>query len=289
MTSRIIIDRSNEFRQLRRKALATRPSSPTAAFVPAQQQTLSWADEKDAIQRIMGEVEDKIEGLRTMQRRRVVDVFDSETQDDRLIQSFTKEIALMLASCQRRVSALPTETLGQSAHMSRNAQRVLALQLQALTASFRRNHEAYTQRRSRNEAFATPSPAHPAWPEEDDDCEDFMQETQVDDELQRLLDDNRQRIHERGQMIDQIVDNIAELNVIFRDVATLVVDQGTVLDRIEENLVHAEASTGKAVEEVHDADKLHKKAGKKAMLLGLVVAAAACVVGGVVFLKTRKR
>lgn len=52
-----------------------------------------------------------------------------------------------------------------------------------------------------------------------------------------------------------MVTNLKELGEIFRDLNTLVVEQGTILDRIDYNVEMAEIHTGKAHTELLKAEK----------------------------------
>lgn len=51
-------------------------------------------------------------------------------------------------------------------------------------------------------------------------------------------------VEERDEEIRKIVETIAELAQIMRDLSTLVVEQGTMLDRIDTNITQAAVKVG---------------------------------------------
>lgn len=62
-------------------------------------------------------------------------------------------------------------------------------------------------------------------------------------------------IAQRDREIDQIAKSIAELAELFQDLSSLVIDQGTMLDRIDFNIEHMGQDMNAAVEELNTATK----------------------------------
>ncbi|KIO25708.1 hypothetical protein M407DRAFT_243993 [Tulasnella calospora MUT 4182] len=85
-------------------------------------------------------------------------------------------------------------------------------------------------------------------------------------------------IHEREQEIREIETGIHELNEIFRDLGTLVVEQGSMIDNIESNLTSVAVNTAGASEELTVASDYQRKAGRRAACLGIVLVIVTCVV-----------
>jgi len=120
------------------------------------------------------------------------------------------------------------------------------------------------------------------------------QETQVD-ETQALLDQQKKQqylvvdnqrefndmmIRQRDEGIRDIEAALSDVNDIFRDLATLVVEQGTLIDNIESNIEQANAKTIKGVQELKVASNEQRKARTKMCCIALIVVlvAAAAVV-----------
>jgi len=64
---------------------------------------------------------------------------------------------------------------------------------------------------------------------------------------------------EREKAINQVAESVTELADIFKEIQVLVIDQGTVLDRIDFNIEQAADRVGAAVVELNKANEYQKK------------------------------
>lgn len=87
-----------------------------------------------------------------------------------------------------------------------------------------------------------------------------------------MVDMSVHLIEQRDQEIRKIVETIMELGQIMKDLSTLVVEQGTMLDRIDANLQDVSAKVEAGVEQIQAANKTQKESGALTCILGLVVA-----------------
>ena len=55
-------------------------------------------------------------------------------------------------------------------------------------------------------------------------------------QLFQMVEQNSRAIVQRDEEIRNIVESIAELGTIFKDLGNLIADQGTILDRIDYNM-----------------------------------------------------
>lgn len=65
-------------------------------------------------------------------------------------------------------------------------------------------------------------------------------------------------INERDTEIAQITSSIEELSTIFKELAVLVIDQGTVLDRIDYNMEQVMEQTEKGLDQLEKAERTQK-------------------------------
>ncbi|KAI5117990.1 hypothetical protein M0805_004487 [Coniferiporia weirii] len=85
-------------------------------------------------------------------------------------------------------------------------------------------------------------------------------------------------IQEREEEIREIESGIHELSEIFRDLGTLVSEQGGMLDNIESNVYSVAADTSGAAEELSTASEYQRKAGRRAACLMIILVMVVCVV-----------
>ena len=111
---------------------------------------------------------------------------------------------------------------------------------------------------------------------EENEFDDFQQQQQKQSnfnfqqeqlQVQRV---NERLLNEREQEITHIVKSINDLNELFKDIATMVVDQGTVLDRIDCNIERVSYSVEKGLGELEKAAK-YQKASRKMYIIAVLM------------------
>ena len=75
-----------------------------------------------------------------------------------------------------------------------------------------------------------------------------------------VVDDLTAAVHSRDQEIVKIAQSIEELGSIFKELAVLVIDQGTILDRIDYNMEKVVESTKTGIKQLEKAEKHQKNA-----------------------------
>jgi syntaxin 16 len=92
-------------------------------------------------------------------------------------------------------------------------------------------------------------------------------------------------IQERDQTITSLLRSLEEMNEIFRDINTLIIDQGTLINRIENNVNDAEVHINMGNDELVTSIKLQKRAGNKLICIGLIILIIALIIGLVTYFK----
>lgn len=91
-------------------------------------------------------------------------------------------------------------------------------------------------------------------------------------QIQQIMQ-NEHMSKEREKEVIKISQSILELNILFKDVASLVLDQGTILDRIDYNVERSSFRIKSALKDVQKAQNYQK--GNKKMQIILVLAGLA--------------
>ena len=71
--------------------------------------------------------------------------------------------------------------------------------------------------------------------------------------------------------ITGIAQSISELAELFKDLSSLVIDQGTLLDRVDYNIEQMATDIKGAVEELQTATKYQQRSGKKRIMFLLIL------------------
>ena len=154
----------------------------------------------------------------------------------------------MIKDVERQAKGLT----GAEATMARNIQISLASKVQESSTQFRKKQSSYLRKLGGNERSSTPA---------------FMEDTSAPDYdvsiSQSALRQSQQQVQrgrndaaiaQREREIEDIARGIIELSEIFNELSTMVLDQGTLLDRIDynvemarDNLKSAEVDLGKVL------------------------------------------
>jgi syntaxin 16 len=99
---------------------------------------------------------------------------------------------------------------------------------------------------------------------EEDEFDQQQQASEFTDDLQELA-------RERDEGINALVNNLNELAMIFKDLSALVLEQGSVLDRIDFNIQQTSEFTARAYAELRIADKRQRSSQSAYCIMLLVV------------------
>lgn len=95
---------------------------------------------------------------------------------------------------------------------------------------------------------------------------------------QKLLNSNDIAISQREREIEDIAQGIIDLADLFRDLQTMVIDQGTLLDRIDYNVENMSSDVKGAAEELKTAEGYQKKTTKRKIIFLLLLIIAAMII-----------
>lgn len=247
---------------------------PEAAVGVTKRLSPKWIDGIEEIQYDVTRIQQKMKELVSLHDKYLNrPTLDDSTEEEHAIEITTQEITQMFHRCQRAVQTLQSKARScteQEERVLRNVVSSLAQSLQDLSLSFRHSQSDYLKRiKNREERskhfFETSIPLM-------DDGEDMTLYEQgfTDDQL-ALVQQNTVTVEEREREIRQIVQSISDLNEIFRDLAGMIVEQGTVLDRIDYNIEQASIKTDDGLKHLQKAEKYQKKNRKMLVILILFV------------------
>jgi syntaxin 16 len=113
---------------------------------------------------------------------------------------------------------------------------------------------------------------------ESDADKSFSQSTLQAASQQKLLHSNDAAIVQREREIEDIAQGIIDLSDLFRDLQTMVIDQGTMLDRIDYNVERMATDVKAADKELNVASGYQKKTTKRKIILLLLLIIAGMII-----------
>ncbi|KAI1771814.1 t-SNARE [Hypoxylon cercidicola] len=276
-----------------------------------------WADINDEVTDLLADVARKSQTLERLHQKHVLPGFnddDAKRAEEGEIERLTQGITKSFHECHRciqRVEQMVREGKRSGSMtraeetMAKNIQVSLAARVQEASAGFRKKQSAYLKKlrgmsglgavSPGGERSATPLPgaassssyaADPSLLESDAD-RSYSQSALQQTTHQKLLHSNDAAILQREREIEDIAQGIIELSDLFRDLQTMVIDQGTMLDRIDYNVERMATDVKSADRELVVAAGYQKKTTKRKLILLLIL----LIVGAIILLalKPKKR
>ncbi|KAL1917856.1 uncharacterized protein VTP21DRAFT_3690 [Calcarisporiella thermophila] len=239
-----------------------------------------WVDIVDEVNDDIKGIESDITQLDQMHAKHLLPGFDDSTSDEIAIERLTDAITRQFHTTQNKIKRIFQEARsvpGASANedaLARNVQMALASRLQDVSSRFRKKQSAYMQRMrgrvSRNKDYLSFTESggdtSEMLLEDEEGHEDGFTQSQLE-----LVESSNQAITQRSHEIEQIAKSISEVAEIFRELQTMVIDQGTLLDRIDYNVEMVSTHVKEASKELDQGALYQKRARKRQIMLLLIL------------------
>eukprot|EP00007_Cunea_sp_BSH-02190019_P006148 CAMPEP_0174229926 /NCGR_PEP_ID=MMETSP0417-20130205/797_1 /TAXON_ID=242541 /ORGANISM="Mayorella sp, Strain BSH-02190019" /LENGTH=295 /DNA_ID=CAMNT_0015307535 /DNA_START=322 /DNA_END=1206 /DNA_ORIENTATION=+ len=229
-----------------------------------------WMGIMDEVKHDIGRIETQFEKLKILHQEHLLPGFSESTHaHGHSIEILTAEITRLFQETNLKLKVLGDKQLvlpPQEHALKENLRKALARQLQEISGQFRPAQRNYVnQLRGQEKVF-------------DDDTLldiDIASEPTLrlgfsEGEL-ASLETHEQLVHERSMEIRKIAESMAELASIMDDLNMLVVDQGSLLDRIDYNLENVETSVAEGLGQIQQSAVTQKKTRTKIALTVLCV------------------
>ncbi|KAL4234968.1 Syntaxin-16 [Mactra antiquata] len=231
-----------------------------------------WVDGVEEIQYEMTRIKLKMKELSGLHDKHLTrPAFDDSVDEEHAIEIQTQEITQMFSHCQRLIQQITVRSrrgTEQELRLSQNMVMSLVRSIQEMSNNFRKSQSTYLKkirsRQERSQFFdANIGPDSGIMPEDDMYA---SYDRGFSSEQMQLVEDNSASVNQRDKEIANIVKSIQDLNDIFKDLSQMVVDQGTILDRIDYNIEHASVQVEKGLQQLQKAEK-HQKKNRKMYII----------------------
>ncbi|KAF7161799.1 hypothetical protein CNMCM5623_007264 [Aspergillus felis] len=256
-----------------------------------------WVDVQDEVTELLADIAQKSAQLDKLHQKHLLPGFGDEDvrkQDERMIERLTQDITRGFHECQKaiqRIEVMVREAKQQGGvsagdeTMAKNIQISLASRVQEASARFRKKQSTYLKKLRGLEGAAAPfdrapTPQNPYMDPslmESDADKSFSQSTLMQTS-QRLSGQHDEAIEQREREINDIAKSIIELSDIFRELQAMVIDQGTMLDRIDYNIERMGTEVKAAEKELKVATNYQRRTTKRKILLLLIILIAGMII-----------
>jgi syntaxin 16 len=239
-----------------------------------------WMSFVEDIRYDVQRIEGKMEELEDLHDAHLLQTFDDRSAQEQDIEILTRDITRLFTLNGQKLKAFaePLALPPQEENMRKNIRMQLARQLQELSVEFRRKQKVYLQklrgRQSKGDLLQLGGGGGGGTSMQDMDDSDFddgdeMYDVGFTDAQLSVVVSREQRATQQSKEIREIVRSINELAEIMDDLAMLVVDQGSLLDRVDYNIERVEHDVREGLVELHGAHEAVKSARTKYCILAL--------------------
>lgn len=261
-----------------------------------------WIDVQDEVGDILKDITLKAAKLDKLHSKHVLPGFDDEdvkAREEIEIEALTQDITRGFQDCRKAIQRIErmvkeARQAGSLQHgdevMAGNIQTALASRVQEVSATFRKKQSSYLNKLRQLGGYESPGGAFggrsgtpvqgsgnpytdPALIDADTDAS-FSRSTiqqSAAKQAQKQFRSNDTAITQREHEINDIAKGIIELSDIFRDLQAMVIDQGTMLDRIDYNVERMTVDVKGAEKELIVATNYQKRYTKRKIIFLLVL------------------
>jgi len=260
------------------RLLAAESGGPSHSIEMSGSVPPRYVDFKEQIRTEMFLIKQKMNDLRQLHGRAALTSFDDSESSEAEIEVITQDITRLFRKCEARLQHFTAGEAGSESDekVKQNVQRTLAIELQKLSVQFRKQQKVFLKKLSQKDGV-TLSPSSLSvlddnGPSNRGGGEDEYDRGGFSDMQAMRVETMSAFAEERDREVRNILQSIGDLTNIMRDLSTLVIDQGTILDRIDYNMEQVATSVEEGVKELTRAEKSQKQSRVILCIMFLLVA-----------------
>ncbi|KAL9450354.1 hypothetical protein AB3S75_012148 [Citrus x aurantiifolia] len=222
----------------------------------------AWVDVSEEIATNVQRARTKMAELARAHAKALMPSFGDGKEDQHAIESLTQEITNILKRSEKRLQQLSAAGPSEDSNVRKNVQRSLATDLQNLSMELRKKQSTYLkrlrqQKEGQDGVDLEMNLNGGRSRMEDDDLDDMV----FNEHQMAKLKKSEAFTVEREREIQQVVVSVNELAQIMKDLSVLVIDQGTIVDRIDYNIQNVATTVDEGLKQLQKAERTQKKGG----------------------------
>ncbi|CAE8581319.1 unnamed protein product, partial [Polarella glacialis] len=233
-----------------------------------------WVESAEEAREDLKAIREKLVQLAKAQQKRLLRVFSDDTSPDKEVEAMSSQISTLVRKCESQIHQVKTRgaalAFDKDVEFRQNVQRNLATQLQQLSQQFRQTQKDYLNDiRKRQKGAAWDDGSVPSAPRRGGDA---AADLGFSDLQVQELEGMETNAVQRSSEINQIASSISDLHTIFKELAVLVIDQGSILDRIDYNIEQVVVQSSEANKQLQKAEESQKSNRAMRCIFFLVLA-----------------
>ncbi|XP_074331304.1 syntaxin-43-like isoform X2 [Apium graveolens] len=222
----------------------------------------AWVDLSEEIAVNVQRARGKMGELSKAHAKALMPSFGDGKEDQHRIEALTQEITSLLRKSENRLRKLSAGGPSEDSNIRKNVQRSLATDLQNLSMELRKKQSTYLKRLKQQKEGPDGVDLEMNLNRSKSGMEDEDLDDMVFNEHQMArVKKSEAFTAAREQEIQQVAESVGELAQIMKDLSVLVIDQGTIVDRIDYNIQNVAASVEEGFKQLQKAERSQKKGG----------------------------
>jgi syntaxin 16 len=219
----------------------------------------AWVDVSEEISVNIQRARTKMAELGKAHAKALMPSFGDGKEDQHNIESLTQEITFLLKKSEKQLQRLSASGPSEDSNVRKNVQRSLATDLQLLSMELRKKQSTYLKRLRQQKEDGMDlemNLSRNRYRPEEDDFGDMLNEHQMS-----KIKKSEEVSVEREKEIQQVVESVNDLAQIMKDLSALVIDQGTIVDRIDYNIENVATTVEDGLKQLQKAERTQRHGG----------------------------
>jgi syntaxin 16 len=277
---------SSQFKRHRDETRRTRPAGEDLATAALMNSALGgnqdvemagsalfaplWVQKSEKIRMDLSILKERLSKLKELHGKMLLVSFNTDDSAQAQVEALTREMQAGFKKLNAEINNMEQTPGADDAEVRQQVQRQLAKALMVLTMDFRKEETRFLNKVEANKGLVENSSLMGVLG--DDSTSDLASMDPGFTQAQIAAVEVSQALaEERDREIQQIVNTIVELAQIMRDLGALVVDQGTLLDRIDYNIQQSAIKVEEGTKAIVQAEKTQKSSRMFLCIIALVV------------------